>query len=122
MVDVLWNWNTGQSGAASRLEELWNGLIEANYFSLLCAYQIDIFGKEFQAGVLDDMLRAHSHLLSAGTGGDLDTAVSNAVDEVLGSRAAGLKLLIEANFHPSSWAEIRETESTVLWLRNNLPD
>jgi hypothetical protein len=120
MVDLLWN--AGQSAAASRLEELWNGLLDKYQFSLLCAYQIDIFGKEFQAGVLDDMLSAHSHLLSMGSGGDLDRAVNTAVDEVLGSRAEGLKLLIKASFHPSSWASIPETESTVLWLRNNLPD
>jgi MEDS: MEthanogen/methylotroph, DcmR Sensory domain len=120
MVDLLWN--AGQSAAASRLEQLWNGLLGRHQFSLLCAYQIDVFGKEFQAGILDDMLRAHSHLFSAESGGDLGKAVNYAVDEVLGARAEGVKLLIRSHFHPCSWAAIPEAESTVLWLRNNLPD
>jgi hypothetical protein len=119
MVDLLWN--AGHSSAAMRLEELWNDLLSVNRFSLLCAYQIDVFGKEFQTGVLDGVLCAHTHLVSAGAKGDLDVAVNGAIEQVLGSRAKGLKLLIQANFRPS-WAVIPEAEATVLWLRNNLPD
>jgi hypothetical protein len=119
MVDVLWN--AGHSSAAMRLEELWNELLGANRFSLLCAYQIDVFGKEFQTGVLDGVLCAHTHLVSAGANGDLEGAVDGAIEQVLGSRAKGLKLLIKANFRPS-WAVIPQAEATVLWLRNNLPD
>jgi hypothetical protein len=119
MVDVLWN--AGHSAAAMRLEQLWNDLLAVNRFSLLCAYQIDVFGKEFQTGVLDGVLCAHTHLVSASASGDLDNAVNGAIDQVLGSRAQGLKLLIKANFRPS-WAAIPQAEATVLWLRNNLPD
>jgi hypothetical protein len=119
MVDLLWN--AGHSSAAMRLEALWNELLGANGFSLLCAYQIDVFGKEFQIGVLDGVLCAHTHLVSAGANGDLEGAVNDAIEQVLGSRAKGLKLLIKANFRPA-WAVVPQGEATVLWLRNNLPD
>lgn len=119
MVDVLWN--AGQSSAAIQLEGLWNELLRANPFSLLCAYQMDVFDKEFQSGVLNGVLCAHTHLLSARNDGALENAVNGAIEQVLGSRAAGLKLLIKANLRPS-WAAIPQAEATVLWLRNNLPD
>jgi len=118
MVDLLWN--AGHSSAAMRLEELWNELLGANRFSLLCAYQIDVFGKEFQVGILDGVLCAHTQLMSAGTNGDLEGAVNDAIEQVLGSRAKELKLLIKANFRPA-WAVVPQAEATVLWLRNNLP-
>jgi hypothetical protein len=119
MVDLLWN--SGASAAAIRLENLWNELLEAREFNLLCAYQIDVFDKEFQAGVLDQVLCAHTHLKPAPSNEDLDAAVNTALQEVLGARAEGLKLLIRANFRPS-WAKLPHAEATVLWLRNNLPD
>jgi hypothetical protein len=119
MVDLLWN--AGHSLAAMRLEQLWNELLGANRFSLLCAYQIDVFGKEFQVGVLDGVLCAHTHLVPARANGELEGAVNDAIEQVLGSRAKGLKLLIKANFRPA-WAVVPQAEATVLWLRNNLPD
>jgi KaiC/GvpD/RAD55 family RecA-like ATPase len=118
MVDLLWN--AGHSAAAMRLEALWNELLATKRFSLLCAYQVDVFGKEFQAGVLDGVLCAHTRMVSTAADGDLESAVNGAIEQVLGSRAQGLKLLIDANFRPA-WAEIPAAEATVLWLRNNLP-
>jgi len=66
MVDLLWN--AGHSSAALRLEDLWNELLEASPFSLLCAYQMDVFDKEFQSGVLNGVLCAHTRLVSEGDG------------------------------------------------------
>jgi hypothetical protein len=119
MVDVLWN--SGDSGAAIRLEQYWNELLATYGFNLLCAYQIDVFGSEFQAGVLDNVLRAHTQVVPARSNEDLEVAVNTAFDEVLGTRAEGLKLLIKANFRPS-WASIPRAEASILWLRSNLPD
>jgi hypothetical protein len=119
MVDLLWN--AGHSSAALRLEGMWNDLLAANSFKLLCAYQIDVFDKEFQTGVLNGVLCAHTRLLSPGSEGDLEGSVDRAVEQVLGSRAQALKPLIKANFRPS-WAAVPPAESTILWLRNNLPD
>src|SRR6202011_5954575 len=85
MVGLLWN--SGHSAEAERLENLWNRLLTASGISLFCAYQIDVFGKEFQTGVLDGVLCSHTHVLSAQPGSILETAVNRAIDEVLGARA-----------------------------------
>jgi hypothetical protein len=119
MVDVVWN--SGDSASAVRLEQYWNELLAKHGFDLMCAYQIDVFSNEFQAGVLDNVLRAHTHVVPAGSNEELGVAVSTAMTEVLGPRAEGLKLLIKANLRPS-WARIPHAEASVLWLRNNLPD
>lgn len=57
MVGLLWN--AGRSSAAAKLEGFWNELSIENGFQLYCAYQIDVFGSEFQAGVIDEILCAH---------------------------------------------------------------
>lgn len=38
MVNLLWRWNLA---AATRLEELWNEVIQAHSVSLFCAYSLD---------------------------------------------------------------------------------
>jgi MEDS: MEthanogen/methylotroph, DcmR Sensory domain len=116
MVDLLWN--AGQSGAAARLEEFWNKLLTKHGFTLYCAYQIDIFGKEFHISVLDSVLCSHSHVQP--TGGNLEGAVDRALGDVLGGRADGMKELMQDNFRPA-WAAIPKGEAKVLWIRNNLP-
>jgi hypothetical protein len=116
MVGLLWS--QGRYDAASRLEELWNRLLQANEVSLFCAYPIDIFSPEFQVRNVDALLCAHTHLLPAE--GALEQALNRAMDEVLGARVDGLRRLIQANYRPS-WAQIPRAEALVLWLRNNLP-
>ena len=123
MVDVLWN--AGHSAAAIRLEHFWNRLMAKHEFNLFCAYQIDVFGKEFQGSVLGSVLRAHTHLVPDGHGKRLDQALNRALDDALGASAEGVRdhLNDPANsrFDPS-WAAIPKAEATVLWLRNNLPN
>jgi len=120
MVDLLWN--AGHSAAANLLEQFWNKLLASNGFSLFCAYQIDVFGKEFQMGVLDDVLSTHTHVVSAGTHSDLEASLNHALNAVLGgSMAEDVKLLMKPNFRPS-WATIPQAETSILWIRNNLPD
>jgi hypothetical protein len=119
MVDVLWN--SGHSAAAIQLEQYWNELLESEEFGLLCAYQIDVFGTEFQTGVLDGVLRAHTHVVPARENGDLSEALSAAMEEVLGTRPAGAEFAMRANFR-TAWAAVPDAEARVLWLRSNLPD
>lgn len=116
MVGLLWK--EERYDAASKLEELWNGLLKTNEVSLFCAYPIDVFSPEFQVAKLDALLCAHTHLLPAD--GALEQALNKAMDEVLGARVDGLRHLIQANYRPS-WAVIPRAEALVLWLRNNLP-
>jgi hypothetical protein len=118
MVGLLWN--AGHSVAAARLERLWNEVLNENGLRLFCAYQIDVFGREFQAGVIDEILCAHTHLEPEGSNGDLHGAVSRAMTEVLGARGTGLPRL--ADPRAESWAALPKGETAVLWIRDNLPE
>jgi len=118
MVGLLWN--AGHSAAAARLERLWNELLSENGLQLLCAYQIDVFGKEFQAGVIDEILCAHTHLEPESINRNLDSAVTRAMTEVLGAKAKSLPLIFDSR--AASWAILPKGETTVLWLRDNLPE
>jgi len=119
MVGLLWN--ARQFAAAIRLEQYWNKLLEQASFSLYCAYAIDLFGQEFHVANLDGVLCTHTHLVPAESDGKLEKAVNLAMDEVLGSHAEGLKVLIKENYRPG-WAIMPNAESIMLWLRNNLPE
>jgi hypothetical protein len=118
MVGLLWN--AGNSAAAVRLEHLWNEVASENALQLFCAYQIDVFGKEFQTGVIDEILCAHTHLQPEGIDEDLNGAVSRAMNEVLGPKAKGLPVL--ADPRTASWAVLPKGEAAVLWIRDNLPE
>jgi DcmR-like sensory protein len=116
MVDLLWN--AGQSDAAAQLEQFWNRLLAAHGFSLHCAYQIDVFGKEFHGSVLDAVLCTHTHVLP--TGPELEAAVERAVRDVLGCTLESLHQRAPDARRPA-WGIIPPGEAKVLWIRNNLP-
>ena len=119
MVGILWK--VRQFAAAIRLEQLWNKLLEQSAFSLYCAYAIDVFGKEFEVAHLDGVLCTHTHLVPAQQNGTLELALNRSLDEVLGSKADALRVLIKANYRPA-WAVMPAAERMILWLRKNLPD
>ena len=120
MVGLLWT--KGQYSAAIRLEQFWNKLLARSSFSLYCAYPIDVFDKKFHAAALDGVLCAHTHLMPAETSGNLETAVSLAMDEVLGAKADTFRNLIIQENQRSSWAVMPKGETAILWLRRNLPE
>jgi hypothetical protein len=115
-------WKAGKYSAAIRLEKLWNKLLESGAFSLFCAHPIDVFGSEFQMGGLEALLGAHNHLLPSAASEDLESAIDQSMNEMLGRRAEGLRSLIKANVRPSWAANLPRAEATILWLRNNLAD
>jgi hypothetical protein len=119
MVGLLWQ--EGQFSAAIRLEQFWNKLMGANALHLFCAYPIDVFGKDFESRALDAVLCEHTHLVPAGRHQDLDSAIHRAMDEVLGADAHQLRARIDADSQPS-WACMPPAETSILWLRNNLPE
>jgi hypothetical protein len=120
MVGILWS--EGRYSAAIRLEEFWNAILKTNAINLFCAYPIDLFGKEFRtAGAFDAILCAHSHLLPAAMSGRLESAVNQAMDEILGTKAATVKAELEAAFR-ESWARLPQAEAVMLCLRAHLPD
>ncbi len=119
MVGILWK--ARQYAAAIRLEQFWNRLLEQSSFSLYCAYAIDVFGKEFDVGNLDGVLRTHTHLIPSQPNGTFEAALDRSMEEILGSRAEELRALIRAHPRPA-WAVMPTAEATVLWLRKNLPE
>jgi len=71
MVALLWA--DGRRDAAIDLEELWNGLLTKRWFSLFCAYPLDVFAEGAELEGVAAVLRAHSHMC-AGQGTVLTTA------------------------------------------------
>jgi hypothetical protein len=116
MVGLLWT--GGQASAAIELEDLWNTLLDRGGLDLFCSYSIDVFGAQFQAGCLDGLLSTHTRFIS-GTSDALSAAVERAMEEVLGPKFEGLRLLAKRN--PASWPAMPRLERTVLWLRRHLP-
>lgn len=117
MVGLLWS--SGQFPAAIRLEQLWNRLQERTRFCLFCAYPVDVLGKDFEAGIVDPLLCAHTHVVSNDDEERLEAAIDHAMREVLDS---------EQRRHAASargrraWAMLPPAESAILWLRRNAPD
>ncbi len=58
MVALLWE--DGKQEAALHLEELWNGLLRAHSFSLLCAYPMRNFGQEEHGPLFFQVCDVHS--------------------------------------------------------------
>jgi PAS domain S-box-containing protein len=118
MVDLLWN--AGQLSAAIRLEEFWSTLVASMGFKLFCAYSIDIFGEEFQAPAVKELLRAHTHVVPCGQNGSVEIAVDRAMQDILGSEAGALPPMSGAN-NGAALAIMPRGEGTILSLRSNLP-
>jgi DcmR-like sensory protein len=118
MVGLLWN--AGQFAAANRLEQLWNRLLAQSSFSLYCAYEIDIFGKDFYASSVNAILRAHTHVIPAQPDRNVEEALYRAMDEILGADAEDLKARVRTRRH-RSWALMPNAETIVLGLREYLP-
>ena len=111
MVGTLWL--RGDVGAAMELEQLWNAQSVRRSFTLFCGYPIDVFDKDFQSAVINDILCSHGVLLPSGEA-RLDDAIERAIDEVVGSNAFRRDRLPEPL---SPRADLPKAENTVLWLR-----
>ena len=118
MVGVLWQ--EGDCVAALRVEEYWNRLLHGGHVTLFCGYPIDVFDKEFEDPQIHAVLGAHTHCFAAGADGELDKAVSQAMQDVLGSNAEEVQLGMTAGL-PCTGARVPEGEGRILWLRSQLP-
>jgi hypothetical protein len=119
MVGVLWK--ARQFPSAIRLEQLWNQLRKSSPFSLFCSYPIDIFDAQFEAGVLDALLCAHTHLLPAADNTDLENAIRRAMSDVVGHGNDDLRSLVPGDLR-TAWPTLPMAEAMILWLRSRLPD
>ena len=119
MVGILWT--VGRFAAAIRLEQFWNRLLEQSSFSLYCSYPIGVFEEHFEAGILEPVLCAHTHLLPAQPASPLETALRRSMDEILGPESNALRGV--GRIHRGSAGVVMPAaESTVLWLRKNMPE
>jgi hypothetical protein len=87
MVDLLFL--RGEPRAALALEKLWNDLARGRDFALLCGYQLDVFDRASQVEALPGVCDAHTHVRPAADPALFARAVDRALDEVLGTAAAG---------------------------------
>lgn len=120
MVGILWE--KKQYPAAIRLEQLWHALRQQVAFMLICGYPIDVFGKDFDPGIVDALLCAHSQLLETCANGKLAGAVSRAMEEILGpSRVQSITSFMTGNIS-KQWGTLPTGESMILWLRKMMPE
>jgi hypothetical protein len=116
MVGLLWK--AGRFSDAVLLESYWNRLLDSSNLRLFCAYPIDVFSQDYQVEKVDQVLCAHTHMLPVDDA--LESALNQAMNEVLGARMLALRGLMKANHRPS-WGVVPKSEGIILWLRNNLP-
>ncbi|HEY7993468.1 MAG TPA: MEDS domain-containing protein [Candidatus Eremiobacteraceae bacterium] len=112
-------WTQGQFPAAIRLEQLWNSFQARERFSLYCAYPVDPFGSDFEAGIIDPLLCAHTHVVTNDGSARLQTAIDHAMRDVLD--CAGRQRIAEPHGR-KAWATLPPAESAILWLRKNEPE
>ncbi|MEO6913651.1 MAG: MEDS domain-containing protein [Candidatus Baltobacteraceae bacterium] len=110
-------WADHQYSCAASLERLWHQMVELRDCSLFCAYPIDIFNREFEPRVVDELLCAHTHLLPACDPGKLKKALARAIEELAEEAAKEARQL---RFN-AAWGEIPSAEATILWLRERIP-
>lgn len=119
MVGLLWE--QGEYSAAIELEAHWNRLLRSVPASLLCAYPIDVFGREFQASSIHAILCDHTAVVAAHDTNRLKDAVCEGLREACGSGAAQCMTDMGRNSGLAEHA-IPEAERMILWLRDRLPN
>lgn len=118
MVGILWT--SGEYSAAIRIEEFWNRALAACGASLFCSYPIDVLGPEFESTGVHAILCDHTHLLPTDRTGALEKALKRAIAEVVGEEAPEPGGSLDT-VHRPAWGVVPRAESTILWLRENLP-
>ena len=112
-------WRQGQFPAAIRLEQLWNNLQARERFSLYCAYPLDLFGSDFEVGVVDPLLCAHTDVVTNDVSSRLETAIDHATREVLDCAE---RRRMAASQGRKAWANLPPAESALLWVRKHAPE
>jgi PAS domain S-box-containing protein len=112
-------WSARKFSAAIRLEEYWNRLLRSSRFKLFCGYPINIFTDDLNHAQMDAVVCAHTHVIPSGENGDVEEAVTRALDEVSGSNIIKLESFIQPNRHPNTHVPL--AEAAILGLRNNRP-
>lgn len=116
MVGILRSLNDDRG--AEQVEALWNDLLHAIPFTLLCGYPISLLDPAFQSERVDTILRSHRSVTSTLSG--FEAALEHGIAQAMGSRAPDVHAALRQRLHPE-WAALPDAESAILWLRENLP-
>ena len=117
IVDLLTH--RGLHEAAVTLERLWNELAASRRFSLLCGYRLDVFDPHTQRERLPAICDAHTLVLPAREVAQLDRAVYDAVDDVLGSSSARMVHGIVRDHADECCAPV--SQQMLQWISERMP-
>jgi hypothetical protein len=117
MVDLLCQ--RGDSRSAAALEDLWNDLGLRRRFSLLCAYDLDLFDRATQVSVLPEICRAHTHVRPAEDAARLQRAVDTALDEALGADAG--KIYALTSDRRQTTKDVPPAQLALMWVSAQMP-
>ena len=110
-------WETGETEAAIRLEDLWNALSGAYRFALFCGYTMDTHCEHAYAAPLEELGRTHSDILGTSEDEQFGAALDRASRDLFGislTRMAGLTGHDATSRFPSG-------QRTMLWVKRTLP-
>jgi hypothetical protein len=117
MVDILWQ--RGHRLGAQHLERLWNDLIQQRPFALFCAYCMDPLHESAYGGPIENVCKAHTHLIPARDYGRFDAAVVHASEAILNPSLSGLlQSLAEKK---RAVTGMPPGQATIMWLMENMP-
>lgn len=117
MVDTLWQ--QGNYEATIRLEEFWNDLAKIYPFSLFCTYFMDNLHEEAYEGHLDAVCRTHSHLIPFRDYDQIDKALNEAGEDVLGQSLGNMLSILSVAEGPLT--KMPTAQATMLWLKKHMP-
>jgi KaiC/GvpD/RAD55 family RecA-like ATPase len=116
MVDLLAR--LGAVDESQALEELWNTLAEQQSMLVLCGYELDVFDRETQLGVLPGICRTHSHVRPAADFERMQRAVDAAIEEELGDRAGHLYAMVGDQIRQR---RVPAAQLALMWVSANMP-
>ena len=116
MVDLLTR--QGAAEEARALEELWNELAEQRRMLVLCSYQLDVFDRHTQVGILPGVCKTHSHVRPAADLERLQRAVDAAIDEELGDRGGQLYAMVGEQIRQR---RVPAAQLALMWVSANMP-
>jgi hypothetical protein len=118
MVNVLWE--RGNATASMALEDLFDQLAHEQEIAIFCSFLMDNFDGEIHTRMLPRLGENHSHLIPVEDYGRLETAVADALREVVGPVEAGIleKKLLE---HYTPPFKMPASQALLFSLRQVLP-
>ncbi len=115
MVDVLVKRQRFE--AAIELEEMWNRLARQHRFTLLCGYEMNVFGGGASANFIRHACGVHNRVESTDRDHDAAFVIRCALENYFGSEQAAREWLRIAATEPA----LPDSYAVMLWLRANLP-